>query len=328
MNRPTQRGFSLIELMIAVTLGLLLTLGIINIFLSSKRGYRVQDSIGRMQENSRYTIDYLARAVHLADFWSGVPVNCISTIGSISYTGSGGCDAAWLINPLDGLHGYAGGATAPTGMPTGCLSNYVPNSDVLVVRGIDPDEQFASAVLSSTDTLSNGKYFVRAAAGTEARLFDASIAANRSAAAAALPDDANSPGDVLNYRYQVFVYYLATFSGDNSPTLFVWRMQQDQMVREPLVAGVEMMRFEYGVDTNADLVVDRYQVAADVTNWANVLTVRMSVVLRGNAVDKLIDGDSYTLAGGYTYTPAAGVQKYMRSLVVKEAQVRNRVRVK
>jgi len=327
-HRPRQHGFSLIELLIAITLGLLITVGVANIFLNSKRGYRVQDSIGRMQENSRYAVDFLSRAVHLADFWSGVPVNRITTIGTPSYTGAGSCDAAWLINPAEGVRGYTGGASAPSGMPAGCLTNYVANSDVLVVRNIDPDDQVSDTALAQTATLANGEFFVRVAAGTEGRLFDTSVSSDRAAAIAALPTDANSPGDVLNYRYQVAVYYLATFSGDNSPTLYRWRMQQDAMDREPLVAGVEMMKFEYGVDTNSDLLVDGYRTAGNVTDWNQVLTVRMSLILRGDSVDKLVDGDSYSMAGAYTYTPATGVQKYMRSLLIKEAQIRNRVRVK
>lgn len=335
-RRPLQRGFSLVELMIAITLGLLLTLGVINIFISSKRGYRVQDSIGRMQENSRFAVDYLSRAVHLADFWSGIDPTRISTIGTLSYNGAGGCDAAWLISTTVGLRGYTGGTSNPTDLPAGCLTNYVPNSDVLVIRNLDPDgsvgisattDAQSLAALADSNAHQNGKYFVRAAAGTQGRLFDASVSANRTTAVADLPTSAET-GDAINYRYQVQVYYLATFPGDNSPTLYVWRMQQNDMERVPLVAGVEMMKFEYGVDTNADLLVDGYRAAGNVTNWNQVLTVRMSLILRGDALDQLVDGDSYNMSAGYTYTPAAGVRKYMRTLVIKEAQIRNRVRVK
>lgn len=328
MNRSSQRAFSLIELMVAVTLALLLTLGIFNIFIASKRGYRVQDSIGRMQENSRYAVDYLSRAIRLADFWSGIPLNRITVLGNLTYTGAGGCDAAWLIGTATGIRGYTGAASAPTGLPSGCLTNYVANSDVLVVRNIDPDEVFDTAALAQSTTLENGPYFIRASAGTEGRLFDAGNSTARTAAIAALPDDANFPGNVINYRYQTAVYYLSTFSDDNSPTLYVWRMQQNAMERVPLVAGVEMMKFEYGIDTNTDLLVDRYVTAADVTDWNQVLAVRISLMLRGDAVDKLVDGDSYTLAGGYSYTPAANVRNYMRTQIIKEVQIRNRVRVK
>lgn len=48
-----QRGLSLVELMIAMALGLILTLGVIRIFISSKQTYTVVTSQSQAQENAR-----------------------------------------------------------------------------------------------------------------------------------------------------------------------------------------------------------------------------------------------------------------------------------
>lgn len=54
--RRTQRGLSLIELMIALVLGLLLSAGIMTLFSGTSKSSRVQDGLARLQENGRYAM--------------------------------------------------------------------------------------------------------------------------------------------------------------------------------------------------------------------------------------------------------------------------------
>ena len=65
------RGFSLVELMVALLITLILLAGIGQIFLSSKKSFTIQDSLGRMQENGRYAMETLAQDVRRAGFWGG-----------------------------------------------------------------------------------------------------------------------------------------------------------------------------------------------------------------------------------------------------------------
>lgn len=65
---PPQRGFSLVEIMVAVTLGIILLGGTIQIYLSSKNGYRLQDGIASMQENGRYAIHVLRENILKAGY--------------------------------------------------------------------------------------------------------------------------------------------------------------------------------------------------------------------------------------------------------------------
>ena len=53
------RGFSLVELMVAITLGLLLTAGMIQLFNSSKVTFRTNDAVARVQENGRFALEML-----------------------------------------------------------------------------------------------------------------------------------------------------------------------------------------------------------------------------------------------------------------------------
>lgn len=59
----SQRGFGLIELMIAMTLGLILVLGVSQIFLASKRSFVVQQQLAVLQENARFVLTRVSRDV-------------------------------------------------------------------------------------------------------------------------------------------------------------------------------------------------------------------------------------------------------------------------
>ncbi|MDD1610693.1 MAG: prepilin-type N-terminal cleavage/methylation domain-containing protein, partial [Methylococcaceae bacterium] len=61
-----QRGFTLIELMIAMLIGVFLMAGILQIFSSAKQAYRLQENLSRLQENGRFAMDYLTKGVRMA----------------------------------------------------------------------------------------------------------------------------------------------------------------------------------------------------------------------------------------------------------------------
>ena len=67
-NVSTQRGFTLVEIMVAITLGIILLGGTIQIYATSKNGYRLQDGIASMQENGRYAMHALRENILMAGF--------------------------------------------------------------------------------------------------------------------------------------------------------------------------------------------------------------------------------------------------------------------
>jgi len=65
-----QTGFSLVELMVAVTLGLILVAIIAQIYVGSKQTYRTQDDLARLQEEGRYAMELISRSLRLAGYRS------------------------------------------------------------------------------------------------------------------------------------------------------------------------------------------------------------------------------------------------------------------
>jgi type IV pilus assembly protein PilW len=62
------RGFTLVEVMVAIAIGLFLTAVIANLFVNSRSAYNTTDEISRMQEHMRFAYQLLARTVHLAGY--------------------------------------------------------------------------------------------------------------------------------------------------------------------------------------------------------------------------------------------------------------------
>jgi type IV pilus assembly protein PilW len=63
---PTQRGVSLIELLISLVLGLLLIGGVLQLFLGSKATYLSTDAVARVQENGRFAMSFLEPELRMA----------------------------------------------------------------------------------------------------------------------------------------------------------------------------------------------------------------------------------------------------------------------
>ena len=67
MNK--QSGFSLIEIMIALLIGVFLLGGMLQIFSVSQQTYRMQSNLARLQENGRFALDFLAHDIRMVGYW-------------------------------------------------------------------------------------------------------------------------------------------------------------------------------------------------------------------------------------------------------------------
>lgn len=63
-----QRGFSMVEILVALMISVFLIAGVIQLFLGSKQTYRFHDALSRLQENGRLALDTMARDIRMAGF--------------------------------------------------------------------------------------------------------------------------------------------------------------------------------------------------------------------------------------------------------------------
>jgi len=323
--------------MVAAVVSLILLGGVIQIFVSNKQAYRIQDQLGLLQENGRFSTEIVAKALRIADHWGGVEASTVS--GNPTTSGPGSCNQAWINNVTRGIQGFEGAATISgvSGLPAGCIAaaDYVPNSDIVLVRYADPDGVVADASLGSGGN--GSRPFVRTAVGLKAVLMRGS-----DTVPATLPAQAGT----YNFPYQVEVYFLrpcskkagttctgADDNGDPIPTLARLAFNGATLQQEALVEGVEQLQIRYGTDTDDDGDTDRYDIASAIStdptvtpNWGQVVSAEFSLVARARQSDPLhSDGTTYTMVG-YSHTPSTAQQPYHRKQYTRVIQIRNRTR--
>jgi type IV pilus assembly protein PilW len=105
------QGFTLIEIMIALLLGVFLLGGVIGIFISAKQTNREQDALSRLQENGRFAMEFLARDIRMADYrgcQTATPPSLDVTVNvaNVPLTGTdGGVDATnSALDPPDTIN--------------------------------------------------------------------------------------------------------------------------------------------------------------------------------------------------------------------------------
>jgi type IV pilus assembly protein PilW len=92
----SQQGFTLIELMVAITIGLFVTAVLGQLFLGSRQTYATTDDMSRMQENMRYAHQLLTRSVRLAGYKTSPNslTNQIFSGANVAITGTDGAGTA------------------------------------------------------------------------------------------------------------------------------------------------------------------------------------------------------------------------------------------
>lgn len=70
MTLTRTQGFTLVELMVAITLGILISLGLVMLFQATAKTNRVQDAMAQLQETGRYAISRINSDLRMASFQS------------------------------------------------------------------------------------------------------------------------------------------------------------------------------------------------------------------------------------------------------------------
>lgn len=104
--RHGQRGLTLVELMVALVLGLLILAGVISIFLSNRQAFRTSEQLARIQENARTAFELMSRSVREA---GGVPCGSNMPVANVLNNAA----TQWWSNWGDGIRGYHGKTAMP-----------------------------------------------------------------------------------------------------------------------------------------------------------------------------------------------------------------------
>ncbi len=291
----TQRGFSLVELMISMTLGLLLLGMLISTYLAAKQTYVVEDDWARMQENARLALRIISRDVRMAGYWGGAVQRWSLHESTDQPLGivKGECHPGWAHAPAlpadDEVLPALNGSDDTRGLFAGCIeaSAHIVGTDILSVH-------FVAANPIADNAIEAGKVYLRSNL-LGGLLFKAKTDK-------ALPADFTIGSTARNYRVLATAYYLRPWSslapgksnpaGDHIPTLMRATLGDcgaHACVRhEALIEGIANLQIQYDIDqgngvhdtVNAATLGD-ITTTAGKAQWRRVRAVRIGVLARG-----------------------------------------------
>lgn len=280
-------GFSMVELMVAMTIGLILIVSVGYVYLGSRQTFRTLDNFSRIQENYRYVLDQIGVDVRMAGYSGCVNVSAIDPASPANIPVQ---PPAIVANPLplalaQAVQGYAGADAWPG--PAPAPANYVAGTDVFRVSGAQGQGTPVTAVMPAAGGLiSIGGNPAGIGANPNPLLISDCTTADVFTAGAVNGAVSVTPAVALSKIYSVgaevypfmdTVYYIGTNPGGN-PALY--RIQNG--AGEELVENVEDIELRFGVDADNNFAIDNYVAAAAVANWRQVLSVRVNLVFVSN----------------------------------------------
>ena len=226
---------------------------------------------------------------------------------------------------------------------SGLTSPLLEGSDVVIVKyaqetpsGVTSDGNTAASAASITLTGASGivqDTIVLVADCISADLFRQAPAAIADTLSRGVTsnDPGNLPGETWSHKYTGSmiimemvsnVYFIATGSY-GGPSL--WRANFNTGPMSPpqeLVEGVESMQVLYGEDMNADGMAERYVTMDAVTNISNIVSVRVSLLMRSIEEVKTISAANTKIINGVNVTGQS--DRNLRYVVTSTYKIRNR----
>ena len=326
------RGFSLLELMVAVTISLMLLMGVVALFISSRSSYETTERLSRIQENGRYALDQFTTDIRAAGY-QGCARAPIGSSRAIDFGISSLRNSATLLwnfaVPAQGFQGLGGSNFAPA-LPANLL-NPAPSgtADILVLRIPERD----AVAVRLTETQSAGDAPLRVGnvnpmplqvgdtaiiTDCEARAwFEVTAIAGGEIAHAESPGTSQtvedgssivSPGNERASLLHPFkrgaeivpvttvIYYLAPRPGGDPLRLSLWRKTGGAQNSDEIAEGIDRFEVQYGIDTTGDGRVDSYVDASGIVSWDRVYSVQVALLARSpEPYGTEVDSVTYTL---------------------------------
>ncbi len=330
------RGFTLIELMIAVALGLIVLAALTSFFVRTSANRSEMERNSRQIENGRYAVNALRDDLALAGFYADItqpsstvwqtPAACVTTVADMGVVPDG--LAPKLPVPV---FVYPEGV----GRPVGCTPDYLAGTDVLVIRRFNSEPVTVASITGSTPAAN--QVFVQVSAckddppGTPYLIDTGANAANLKLKKL----DCATAAQVRRYREQLYyVRDYSTTAGDGIPTLV--RVELDGSAAGiisnpvPLVEGIENLRVDFGIDTDGDGFPEAWKrcvAAAPCTaaDYSNVMAAKVHVLSRNlEKSSGYTDDKTYSMGASGTVTPASAVAGYKRHVYSAQVAMPNR----
>jgi type IV pilus assembly protein PilW len=321
-NHNTQSGLSLVELMVALTIGLIVSGAVATIFIQSKSSYTQNDEINYLQDNGRYALNMLASDLEVAGFFGGmaapdtITFETDTTVDNYLVGGSNlECGpATYTINSVAswtydastpiGYDSDPSSTTVATNYP--CVAGYQSGSDFLTVKRVRGNP--------ATGSLANNTVYLYTDRS------DGYFATNA----------VTLPSTMKAWEYYVHLYYLK----DN--TLKKMYLAYDSinhnyaMYETDMAEGIERFHIVFGIDgsSDTDTIPDYYTSTPTANELTSAVTARIYVLARGSQeMSGYTNAKTYQL-GDLTVNYSSNSDSYYRRVFSTAVVLRNPAMIK
>jgi type IV pilus assembly protein PilW len=313
MIKYKNNGYSFIELLVALTIGVILIGTMLTLFIDNKTTSITQNNVSKMQDDSRLALSVIENDVENSGYRGCISGNLNGLSGTNFYNVTIN-NPKWTGN-TNFIEAYQGtGASFSPALPTylsGLSPAPNPNMDILIVRGANETPTVLSADMGSgagqmqvysTNGLTNGDVAIITNCYSQT-LFDVASGTNGTAVVEVQPLPLAYQTGSFILKYDTKIFYVGT---DN-----VLYKVYNTNAPVPLAYNVEKFAVLYGVNNNSITSppnVSQYLNASALPGFSNIVATRIGLVIKTNDIFTTVskgDGYSYTF-NGTTVTPTDG----------------------
>ena len=330
----TIRGFSLVEIMVGLTLGVILSIAIIGVYLAQKNIYKTNTSQATIQNAENAIAALITPTIRSAGF-----CGCTTVLQALSNLNAGGPPPIGTLGTTASMvMGYA----VATGNPTTITQDNAANStnaanwspaldpsltgnveavsDVLVVLGAQPESQpiavttftqgSNSLTLQNINGITTGQ-FAAVSDCLKASIFKITAIVGTTVTHTATAGALANGSDALLVNYPVgaqFIpltqtaFFVAKDPGGQSSLVRATLNAGGTWTFQSLVPGVNTMKVLYGIGSNG--ILAQYVPAGSVVNWGQVYAIRLGFLLEGQQGSGTLTSTQFTVLGTTVNVPA------------------------
>lgn len=315
MNKKQSYGFSMVELLVAMVVGLVIISGAFSLHSTTRKTQQVNEAQMDMVADARFAIEMIAYDLRHAGVWGGTnrgslidcrykgaaTASCTATSAGEALPVALGSDCAtgWYYN-LDVAVTASNDSNpfAGTCIPAG--EAYVAGTDVLQIHYAEatpPAAELAGQAYVRSH-FNGGRVFI----GAQQPLLDSF-------------DPSSS-----NHELHAYAYYLSDFTDstdDGIPSLRrVALVNGPALQNQTLLSGVADFQVQLGVDVDGDTIVDTYVNPSAVSDPATVFAAKIWLLMRSDGTQNITKVKTFTMAGNTDDYGADGFRYFMVSSVV------------
>jgi len=314
-----QRGMTLVELMIAMSLSLLLSGAGISVFVNNRHSFNQDENLQRMQDDARHAVREItfdiAMAGHYADLL--IPGSVTNDNSPSLTTDCGPVGAAeWMYQTVQpGTSQFLSVVALDNASPAQAAANFscitgaefVDGTDVVAIKRVAGIRAGARV---------NGQVYLRTNCPV-GLLFREPLGGVTAITV---------PAPNADWEYRPSIYFIRNYEntpGDNVPTLCkkVLRIPGPGMTTECIAAGIENMQVEYGIDITGDGFTNLYLPNPTLLQMQSVVAARVTLLARTADIDtRYENAKTYLLSNADPYPPQ---DNFLRQTVSTTVGIQN-----